>query len=364
MNGGKGLVNASFWKGRRVLVTGHTGFKGSWLAHWLTQMGARVTGYALAPNTHPAIFNVIDLNSRLHHIVGDVRDYANLREVMTTVKPEIIFHMAAQALVLEGYKNPRDTFETNVLGTVNLLESAREISDLKTIINITTDKVYENREWNWGYRETDSLGGHDPYSSSKACAEIATSAMRRSFFEEKKVSVITCRAGNVFGGGDWCENRIIPDAIRAFSEKKPLIVRNPFSIRPWQHVLEPLRAYLLLAESSFNFNSDFPKSWNIGPTEADAVPVQELVDHVCAEWGAEASWQVFDSQLKPHEAKFLKLDCSLARNELDWLPLFSLREGLKMAVEWYKKYYLEKSSSENLSQLMNEQIKPCLRGAL
>ncbi len=358
-----GLVKSSFWRGRRVFVTGHTGFKGAWLSQWLLEMGAEVTGYALAPNTTPSLFESIDLNSCMRHSIGDIRDLPNLREVLVSAKPEVVFHLAAQSLVLEGYKSPRETYETNVMGTVNLLEICRNIDGIKTIINVTTDKVYENREWSWGYRETDHLGGHDPYSSSKACAEIATSSMRRSFFDEKKISLITCRAGNVFGGGDWCENRIIPDAMRAFSQKKALRLRNPFSIRPWQHVLEPLRAYLMLAERSFDFKTDFPKSWNIGPTESDAVPVKELIDLVCESWGPEARWEATEVNGAPHEARYLKLDCSLARSELNWLPIFDLKTGVRLAVEWYKRFY-EKAAAKELSELMKVQIKPCVAGDL
>ncbi len=361
-----GEVDLKFWKNRRVLVTGHTGFKGSWLSHWLVEMGAEVTGYAIEPNTSPSIFSSIDLKSRMRNVIGDIRDLAHLAEVVNVVKPEIIFHMAAQALVIDGYKAPRETYETNVMGTINLLEVARGLkeNDLKTIINITTDKVYENREWNWGYRENDSLGGHDPYSSSKACAEIVTSSLRRSFFDEKKISVITCRAGNVFGGGDWSENRIIPDAMRAFSQGQPLVVRNPQSIRPWQHVLEPLRAYLLLAQKSFQYSESFPKAWNIGPTDSDAVSVKDLANFVCEYWGPGAQWQTNAEVVAPHEAKYLKLDCTLARSELGWLPLFDLPTGLKMTVEWYRKYYQQKLSATELSTFMEEQIMSCMRGEL
>jgi CDP-glucose 4,6-dehydratase len=357
-----GLVNKQFWQGRRVFVTGHTGFKGTWLTHWLQEMGADVTGYALAPNTNPAIFEAIKLEKRIHHIVGDVRDPNSLTEALKKANPEIIFHMAAQPLVLEGYKNPRLTFETNVMGTVNLLEAARALTHIKTIINITTDKVYENIESDHSYKENDHLGGHDPYSSSKACSELVTSSMRRSFFDEKKISVITCRAGNVFGGGDWCDNRIIPDAMRAFSQNKPLIMRNPNSIRPWQHVLEPLRAYLMLAEKSYDYNQSFPKVWNIGPTDDDAVPVKNLIEMAIKSWGDGASWELENKNAPaPHEAKFLKLDCTQARTALNWLPLFDLKTGIELTVEWYKKYYRGNSSAADLSALMTEQLKACLQ---
>lgn len=358
-----GLVDANFWRGRRVLVTGHTGFKGSWLSHWLIEMGADVTGYALEPNTNPSIFSTIDLKPKMRHVIGDIRDLLHLSEVVRLANPEVVFHMAAQPLVLKGYKNPRNTFEVNVMGTVNLLEICREQKKLKTFINITTDKVYENRERERGYEENDSLGGHDPYSSSKACSELVTSSMRRSYFDEKEVSVITCRAGNVFGGGDWCDNRLIPDAIRAFSKNNALIVRNPESVRPWQHVLEPLRAYLLLAEKSFCFDTNFPKTFNIGPTEKDAVPVRDLIRDVCKFWGDEARWQTINETSTPHEAKFLKLDCRLAQTKINWLPLFELKTGLRMTVDWYKDFYKNSASnSGSLKRIMNEQIRLCLRG--
>lgn len=352
-------VNSQFWKGKKVLVTGHTGFKGAWLTFWLNDMGAKVAGYALAPQTNPSLFDVAGIKEICQHTEGDIRDKKHLRQVITQFQPEIIFHMAAQALVLTSYDNPGLTYETNVMGTLNLLEVARELKSLKALINITTDKVYDNKEWDRGYLESDALGGHDPYSSSKACSEILTSSYRRSFFKDEEVRIITCRAGNVFGGGDWSDNRLIPDAMRAFSQKRPLHVRNPFSIRPWQHVLEPLRAYLMLAEKSYN-SAPSSFSYNIGPGDEDAVPVSELAQSVTRFWGAEAKWETPENAKPgPHEAKFLKLDCRLARSELGWLPIINLKAGLEMTVRWYKSFY-ENSSLKTLGQIMREQIANCV----
>ncbi len=350
-----GKVNSRFWEGKRVLVTGHTGFKGAWLTFWLNSMGANVLGFALRPATTPSLFDVMGIKDICQHVEGDIRDRKYLKQVVADFKPEIVFHMAAQALVLASYEDPALTYETNVIGTLNLFEAVRGLTSLKTLVNITTDKVYDNKEWNWGYREHDALGGFDPYSSSKACSEILTSSIRRSFFKDDEVRILTCRAGNVFGGGDWSDNRLVPDAMRAFSQKKPLQIRNPFSVRPWQHVLEPLRAYLILAEKSFvGIPSAF--AYNIGPGDSDALPVSELATTMASLWGDGASWVCPpDAKPGPHEAKFLKLDCSQAKTELNWHPLITLKSGLDMTVRWYKSYY-EQGNSDKLKQIMREQI--------
>ncbi len=351
MNGAK--INSSFWRGKRVFVTGHTGFKGSWLSFWLHELGAVVTGYSLPPPTDPSLFGTINLGKKISSLEGDLREYEKLREAIKRANPQIVFHLAAQALVLPSYEDPLTTFSTNVLGTANLLNACRDRQELKTIINITTDKVYENREWSWPYRENDRIGGHDPYSASKACAELVSRSFALSFFEERATSLINCRAGNVFGGGDWGVHRIVPDAMRAFAERRDLIVRNSSSVRPWQHVLEPLRAYLLIAEKSYQFQKDFPRAWNIGPRQSDAISVQDLAEELARQWGSSAQIEMAAQPIQ-HEAQYLKLDCSLAEQVLNWLPLIELRKAISMTVYWYKSYYDKNGDLENI---MREQIK-------
>ena len=317
-------MNPNFWQGKRVLLTGHTGFKGSWLALWLQSLGAEVTGYALAPPTKPSLFETARIGQSMTSIIGDIRDLPHIQQVFSEQKPEIVIHMAAQALVRHSYQEPVETYSTNVMGTVNLLEAVRKSDHVRAVVNVTSDKCYENREWVWGYRETEAMGGHDPYSNSKGCAELVTSAYRNSYFHpdtysKHGVGLATGRAGNVIGGGDWAGDRLIPDIVRAISENKAVSIRNPHAIRPWQHVLEPLSGYLLLAEKLYVQGGDYADGWNFGPNDADTRPVQWIAEFLTEQWGEGASWEL-DGRDHPHEAHYLKLDCSKARTHLHWSP--------------------------------------------
>lgn len=335
-------INRDFWKSKRVLITGHTGFKGSWLSLWLQNMGAHVTGYALSPPSIPSMFEVARAAEGMTSIMGDVRDFNHLATVISKYEPEIIIHMAAQSLVRYSYKNPLETYTTNVIGTVNVLESVRVAKGVKAVIIVTSDKCYENKEWLWDYRENDRIGGHDPYSSSKGCAELVTAAYRNSFFPIKQyeihgVAVASVRAGNVIGGGDWAEDRLIPDIMRAFMEDRPVHIRNPNAVRPWQHVLDPLSGYLLLAEKLWSNGFEFSQSWNFGPNNDDARPVSWIVELMKNLWGEGVRWE-FDSSDHLHEAMYLKLNCSKARSLLGWSPKLHLSKALEWAVEWYQGY--------------------------
>lgn len=337
-------MNPTFWSGKRVLMTGHTGFKGSWLALWLQTLGAQVTGYAMAPPTNPSLFNVADVAAGMESVVGDIRDLTHLQAVMNSASPEVVFHMAAQPLVRRSYQDPVETYSTNVMGTVNLLEAVRNCPNVRAVVNITTDKVYENREWLWGYRENEALGGHDPYSNSKGCAELVTAAYRSSFFAApsasgKPVAVATARAGNVIGGGDWAQDRLIPDLLNAFDKGRQVDIRNPHAVRPWQHVLEPLRGYLLLAERLTEQGNPYAEAWNFGPHAEDARPVQWIVQRMAELWGPCATWKS-DKGKHPHEAGNLKLDISKVQSRLGWQPSLRLDEALALIVEWYKQYQL------------------------
>ena len=328
-------VNNKFWTNRSVLITGHTGFKGGWLAFWLSELGAKVHGYALEPPTTPNFYTEIQLVQRLaSSVIGDIRNLENLTKALQQAEPEIVFHMAAQPLVRKSYNSPVETFETNVLGTVNLLEAARQTDSVKSIVNITTDKCYENKEWLWPYRESDRLGGHDPYSASKACSEIVTEAYRKSFLAESGIHLASARAGNVIGGGDWAADRLIPDFLRALDGGEVLKIRAPHSIRPWQHVLEPLWGYLLLAEKLFQYGEAYAGAWNFGPNDDDAKSVGWIVEQLCAlvpnaKWTAENTWQ-------PHEAGLLKLDSSKAKSQLGWTPCWNLETALLKTVQWHQ----------------------------
>ena len=334
----KGKVDTSFWKGKKVYLTGHTGFKGSWLSLWLQNMGALVKGYSLDVNTNPALFIKANVAAGMDSEIGDIRDLKQMTKSMVSFSPEILIHMAAQPLVRVSYQEPVETYKTNVIGTVNVLEAARKCTNLKSIVSVTTDKCYENREWEWGYRENEPMGGHDPYSSSKGCAELVTSAYRRSFFSsEDTASLASARAGNVIGGGDWAEDRLIPDILRAFEKSEPVVIRNPLSTRPWQHVLEPLSGYLVLAQELFLNGDDYAESWNFGPKDEDCKPVSWILDQMVTYWGNNASWNV-DKNNNPHEAGFLKLDCSKASNRLKWTPKLNLNETLEMIVNWHQIY--------------------------
>ncbi|HEY0193831.1 MAG TPA: CDP-glucose 4,6-dehydratase [Kofleriaceae bacterium] len=330
-----------FWRNRRVLVTGHTGFKGGWLSLWLAQLGARVTGYALAPSTTPSLFEQARVADSVASRIADVRDLAALREAVAAADPEVIFHLAAQPLVRASYTEPVETYAINVMGTVHVLEAARQARSLRAIVNITTDKVYDNREWLWGYREVDRLGGRDPYSNSKACSELVTEAYRASFFPPERhaehgVAVATARAGNVIGGGDWAADRIIPDAMRAFLAGAPLIVRNPASVRPWQHVLEPLDGYLRLAERLVTGGAELGEGWNFGPSDDQVVDVGSLATKLTAAWGRGARWDALAQTGAPHEARLLRLDVSKSRERLAWRPALDVDTALAWIVEWHQ----------------------------
>ena len=334
----KGKVDSNFWKGKKVYLTGHTGFKGSWLSLWLQSMEVILKGYSLDVNTKPALFEQAHVASGMESEIGDIRNLEKLTESMASFNPDVLIHMAAQPLVRLSYLNPVETYTTNVIGTVNVLEAARKCSNLKAIVSVTTDKCYENKEWEWGYREYEPMGGHDPYSSSKGCVELVTSAYRRSFFSSKSTaSLASARAGNVIGGGDWAEDRLIPDILRAFEKSKPALIRNPLSTRPWQHVLEPLSGYLVLAQNLFTNGDKFAEGWNFGPKDEDCKPVSWILDKMVEYWGGNASW-CLDKENNPHEASFLKLDCSKAANRLKWKPKRDLNFALKSIVDWHHVY--------------------------
>lgn len=350
------VVNRGFWTGKRVLMTGHTGFKGSWLSLWLQSMGAQVVGYALAPPTNPSLFEVAEVGKGMTSVIGDIRDLERLRAVFAEHRPEIVIHMAAQPLVRYSYIEPVETYSTNVMGTVNLLEAVRSTGSVKAVVNVTSDKCYENREWAWGYRENEAMGGFDPYSSSKGCAELVTSAYRNSYFHPEKyathgVAIASGRAGNVIGGGDWAEDRLIPDIIRAITQGKPVNIRNPHAIRPWQHVLEPLSGYLLLAQKLYEEGTTYAEGWNFGPNDEDAKPVQWIVEKLTKSWGEGASW-VLDGGEHPHEAHYLKLDCSKAKARLNWYPRWHLDHTLEAIIDWHWAYRENKGMREiSLAQI-------------
>lgn len=331
-------MNPAFWSGKRVFLTGHTGFKGSWLALWLQQMGAHVTGFALAPPTQPSLFKEADVAQGMHSILGDVRDLLALQRAMREAQPDIVIHMAAQALVRLSYDSPVDTYATNVMGTVHLLEAVRQTPGVRAVVNVTTDKCYENKEWVWGYRENEPMGGFDPYSNSKGCSELVSAAYRSSFFNPTEhachgVALATARAGNVIGGGDWAKDRLIPDILDAFASGRAALIRNPHATRPWQHVLEPLRGYLTLAQRLVEDGPAYAEGWNFGPNSDDARPVEWIVRQLAARWGAGAHWQV-DARDHPHEASYLKLDISKAGQRLAWRPVLRLDDALGLIVDW------------------------------
>ncbi len=330
-------VNPEFWRSRRVLMTGHTGFKGSWLSLWLQSMGATLRGIALEPPTEPALFAVARVAECMEHHKVDIRDFAAVKKQMEEFKPEIVIHMAAQPLVRLSYVQPVETYATNVMGTVHVLEAARHAGSVIAIVNITTDKCYENREWVWGYREDEPMGGHDPYSNSKGCAELVSAAYRKSFLKEAGIAVATVRAGNVIGGGDWALDRLVPDVLRALENNESVRIRSPNAIRPWQHVLEPLSGYLLLAERLHLHGQLDAEGWNFGPREEDARPVQWIVEHLCETWGAAASWAL-QPGAHPHESISLKLDTSKARQRLQWTPRWSLETALTKITEWHQSW--------------------------
>jgi len=345
-------MNASFWKGRRVFVTGHTGFKGGWLCLWLKQLGADVTGYALEPASTPSLFAVANVADGINSIIGDIRDREKLTQVMLEARPEVVIHMAAQALVRYSYQHPVETYEVNVMGTVNLLEAVRSCDSVKSVLVITSDKCYENRERDTGYREDEAMGGYDPYSNSKGCAELVVSAYRQSYFDHgKHVAIATARAGNVIGGGDWSADRLIPDMVRAFNADDDVVVRNPSAVRPWQHVLEALHGYLLLLEKMAESPATFSQGWNFGPEEKDARDVAWIVERFVSVWG-DANWRIEADAGNLHEAHLLKLDCSKARRELAWQPVLGLEKAMEWIAEWYRRH----RGGEDMAEFSNRQL--------
>lgn len=336
------MLDVSFYRDKKVLITGHTGFKGSWMCQLLIGAGAQVTGYALEPPTNPSLFEMCRIGERMNSIIGDVRDLEHLQKVFEEVQPEIVIHMAAQPLVRESYQNPVYTYDVNVMGTVNVLECVRQSKSVKSFLNVTTDKVYRNREWEWGYRENEELNGYDPYSNSKSCSELVTDSYKNSFFgEENSCAISTARAGNVIGGGDFAENRIIPDCIRAVQSGEDIVVRNPFSTRPYQHVLEPVAAYLMICQAQYQ-EKKFAGNYNVGPDEVDCWTTGKLVTLFCEKWNeankASAQWiDRYDGG--PHEAGFLKLDCSKLKSTFGWTPRWNVETAMEKIVEWTKVYF-------------------------
>jgi CDP-glucose 4,6-dehydratase len=328
-------VTSAFWQGKKVFVTGHTGFKGSWLSLWLQEMGAKVKGFALEPPTSPALFIEANVADGMESEIGDVRNLQAITACMKAFNPDVLIHMAAQPLVRLSYREPVETYSTNVMGTVHVLEAARQCPNLQAIVNVTTDKCYENREWVWGYREHEPMGGHDPYSNSKGCSELVTAAYRNSFFDSNDTPALaSARAGNVIGGGDWAEDRLIPDILRAFEQKQAVVIRNPLATRPWQHVLEPISGYLVLAEQLYKTGSIYAGGWNFGPSDEDVMPVEWILNHMVEHWGQGASWEL-DENPQPHEAQLLKLDISKAAALLKWKPHWSLSQTLDSIVDWH-----------------------------
>lgn len=345
-------MNRGFWMGKKVFLTGHTGFKGSWLSLWLQDCGSILMGYSLAPNTSPNLFEAGSVASGMHSIIGDVRDLESLTLAISEFSPEIVIHMAAQPLVRKSYENPVETYSTNVMGTVNILEAVRKTESVKAVVNVTTDKCYENKEWAWGYNEDDPIGGHDPYSNSKGCSELVTAAYRSSYYNyEGSAKIASARAGNVIGGGDWSEDRLIPDILRAFENNKPVKIRNPSATRPWQHVLEPLSGYLCLAEQLYIYGDKYAEPWNFGPEESDVKTVEAIIEYLATKWGAGANW-IHDNSKQPHEAKLLKLDISKAKNILKWMPRWDLLSALDSIVEWHR----ERLKGSDLKTLTLKQI--------
>lgn len=349
-------MTPDFWRGRRVFITGHTGFKGSWLALWLQSLGAEVGGLALAPEGSPNLYDVANVGAGMSaSTFGDIREIGTVVQAMGAFAPEIVLHMAAQPLVRLSYVEPVETYATNVMGTVHVLEAVRRTPSVRAVVNVTTDKCYENREWEWGYRETEPMGGHDPYSNSKGCSELVTSAYRQSFFAVGRVAVASARAGNVIGGGDWATDRLVPDILRAFERGEPVRIRNPHSTRPWQHVLEPLSGYLQLAENLFEHGVGFAEGWNFGPHEDDAQPVQWIVERMARRWnerGDERAGWVLDAGEHPHEAHYLKLDISKARHRLGWRPRWRLDGALARIEKWHSAW----QRGENMKAICLEQI--------
>lgn len=344
------MLSMAFFQDKRVLITGHTGFKGSWLCKILANAGAKVTGYSLQPPTEPNLFTICGVQNQINSIIGDIRDLSKLKQVFDEVQPEIVIHLAAQPIVRDSYKEPVYTYETNVMGTVNLLECVRMNSCAKSFLNVTTDKVYKNNEWVWGYREDEPLDGYDPYSNSKSCSELVTHSYKNSFFSDGRAAISTARAGNVIGGGDFANDRIIPDCVRAASKNSPIIVRNPYSVRPYQHVLEPLYAYLMIVQAQYQ-DIKFSGYYNVGPDESDCVMTGKLVTLFCEKWGNGQKWEnKFVGG--PHEAGFLKLDCSKLKAAFGWKPHWNIEKAVEKTVEWYMEY----AKCGDICNCMDQQI--------
>jgi len=343
-----------FYKGKNIFITGHTGFKGSWLCKILNNAGANITGYSLLPLSNPNLFSIIGLENKIKNVFGDIRDLAILEKAFQESKPEIVIHLAAQPLVRDSYDDPRYTYETNVMGTVNILECIRKNSSVKSFLNVTTDKVYKNNEWIWSYRETDNLDGYDPYSNSKSCSELVTHSYKDAFFYDKNISISTARAGNVLGGGDFAKDRIIPDCFKAAEKGENIIVRNPYSVRPYQHVLDPLFAYLLIIKKQYE-NSEFADYYNVGPDEINCISTEKLVDIFCKKWknvtNKEINW-IDKHDGGPHEANLLKLDCSKIKTKLNWKPTWNVEKAIEKTVEWANFY----KEDNNINELMDKQI--------
>jgi len=355
------MVDLSIYKGKKVFLTGHTGFKGSWLCLLLHHLGAKVYGYALQPPTRPSLYEIAKIDELVTSTIADVRDYQTLLATLSEVQPEIVIHLAAQPLVRDSYKNPVDTYSINVMGTAHLLEAIRHTASVRAVINVTTDKCYENKEWLWGYRENEPMGGYDPYSNSKGCSELVTASFRNSFFnpaeygKTHQVALASARAGNVIGGGDWAEDRLIPDFIRAIHKKERVMIRSPYAIRPWQHVLEPLCGYLLLGSKLYTGGCEYAEGWNFGPNDSDAKPVEWIINTICNLWGENASYAL-DNHPQPHEATYLKLDCSKAKVRLGWYPKWDIETALNQIATWTKAYY----RGEDMRDLCNSQIEQYL----
>lgn len=349
------MFNKDFYKGKNVFVTGHTGFKGSWLCKILTECGANVYGYSLQPPTEPSLYNLLNIDSEINSTIGDIRDLDALKKAFDAAQPEIVLHLAAQPIVRASYDDPVYTYSTNVMGTVNIMECVRKSSTVKSFLNVTTDKVYKNNEWCWGYREDEPLDGFDPYSNSKSCSELVTHSYKNSFFADNRIAISTARAGNVIGGGDFAPDRIIPDCVRSAKAKKDIIVRNPYSTRPYQHVLEPLCAYLLIAEMQYN-NPLLADSYNVGPDECDCVTTGNIVDMFVKHYGEGMKWINIAEENAPHEANFLKLDCSKLKAAMQWKPVWNIDKALEKTVEWSKAYI----NGEDVAKVTNKQIKEFL----
>ena len=345
------MVDLDFFKNKRVLLTGHTGFKGTWMSRILVEAGAELTGYSLEAPTQPNLFEMADVANRMKSVIGDIRDLGTLQHLFNEIQPEIVIHMAAQPLVRDSYQRPVYTYETNVMGTVNVLECVRLTTSVVSFLNVTTDKVYYNNEWEWGYRENEPLNGYDPYSNSKSCSELVTQSYKNSFFMNREIAISTARAGNVIGGGDFADDRIIPDCVRAVRKRQNIIVRNKQSIRPYQHVLEPVMAYLMIVKEQYE-NQSLQGCYNVGPNETDCISTGKLVDMFCTKWGEGARWiDQYDNG--PHEANFLKLDCSKLKHTFGWKPTWNVSDAMEKTVEWTKVYL----QNGDVTEVMDRQIK-------